>query len=228
MSPVRVLLADDHAVVRSGLRNALNNLPDLEIVGEVGNGSELIEALASFQPGLLVVDVKMPEFEPVSAIKRIKDKYPAMKILVVSAYDDEAYVVGVLNAGVDGYHLKDQPLSDLQLAVQRVLAGDKWISGHLVDRLVHHRSSTPDLVVPRLTRRQRELLRMLTQGYDNRKIAQAMELSTKTVENHLTSLYRALEVVSRLEASIMRFTTPRYWLSLATKLPNRIPVLKPR
>ena len=200
MSPVRVLLADDHAVVRSGLRNALNNLPDLEIVGEVGNGSELIEALASFQPGLLVVDVKMPEFEPVSAIKRIKDKYPAMKILVVSAYDDEAYVVGVLNAGVDGYHLKDQPLSDLQLAVQRVLAGERWISGHLVDRLVHHRSSTPDVVVPRLTRRQRELLRMLTQGYDNRKIAQAMELSTKTVENHLTSLYRALEVVSRLEA----------------------------
>jgi DNA-binding NarL/FixJ family response regulator len=123
-----------------------------------------------------------------------------MRILVVSAYDDEAYVVGMLSAGVDGYHLKDQPLSDLQLAVQRVLLGERWISGHLVDRLVHRHPSTPEGTIPRLTRRQRELLHMLTQGYDNRKIAQAMDLSVKTVENHLTALYRALEVESRLEA----------------------------
>lgn len=199
MSSIHILLADDHAVVRTGLRNALNNLPALEIVGEVGNGSELSEALARLQPDLLVVDVNMPEFEPVAAIHRIKADYPAMKILVVSAYDDEAYVVGMLSAGVDGYHLKDQPLSDLQLAVQRVLAGERWISGHLVDRLVR-RPAPSKVMIPKLTRRQRELLQMLTQGYDNRKIAQAMELSVKTVENHLTALYRALEVESRLEA----------------------------
>ncbi len=200
MEPVRVLLADDHAVVRAGLRNALNNLPDIEIVGEVGDGKELVEALAALRPGMLVVDIHMPEFDPVTAISRIKKEYPELKILVVSAFDDEAYVVGTLSAGVDGYHLKDRPLSDLQLAVQRILAGERWISGNLVDRLVHRRSSAPEPAIPKLTSRQRELLRMLMQGYDNRKIAQTMELSVKTVENHLTALYRALKVESRLEA----------------------------
>lgn len=199
MPLIRVLLADDHAVVRAGLRNALTSLPDLEVMGEAGNGYELVEMLARLRPDLLLIDVAMPGFEPVAAIHQIKSDYPAMKILVVSAYDDEAYVVGLLGAGVDGYHLKDQPLADLQLAVRRVLNGDRWISGPLVDRLVHRRPALPR-TAPLLTRRQRELLHLLTQGLDNRKIAQAVGLSVKTVENHLTGLYRALGVDSRLEA----------------------------
>jgi DNA-binding NarL/FixJ family response regulator len=197
---IQLLLADDHAVVRAGLRNALENIPQIRIVGEAADGAALEDSLARLRPDLLVVDVAMPEFEPVAAIQRIKARYPELKILVVSAYDDEAYVVGLLDAGVDGYHLKDQPLSDLQLAVQRVLAGDRWISGPLIERLVHHRSASSAPCVPSLTRRQRELLRLLTQGFDNRKISRIMELSVKTVENHLTGLYRALDVDSRLEA----------------------------
>jgi DNA-binding NarL/FixJ family response regulator len=197
---VRVLLADDHAVVRAGLRNALDNIPQIQIIGEVGDGIALEESLARLRPDLLVIDVAMPEFEPVAAIKRIKTEYPELKILVVSAYDDEAYVVGLLGAGVNGYHLKDQPLSDLQLAIQRVLSGDRWISSPLIDRLVHHRPSFSASDIPSLTRRQRELLRMLSQGCDNRKISHIMELSIKTVESHLTALYRVLRVDSRLEA----------------------------
>jgi DNA-binding NarL/FixJ family response regulator len=200
MGAVRVLLADDHAVVRAGLRNALVGLPNLEIVGEVSDGRELAEALARLRPDFLVIDVAMPDFAPVAAVRQIKIDYADMKLLVVSAYDDEMYVVGMLEAGVDGYHLKDQPLADLQLAVQRILAGDKWISGPLVDRLIHGRTSAPAHAAPHLTRRQRELLRLLAQGSDNRKIAHEMGLSVKTVENHLTRLYRALEVYSRLEA----------------------------
>jgi DNA-binding NarL/FixJ family response regulator len=144
----------------------------------------------------------MPDFEPVPAIRRVKSDHPALKILVVSAYDDEAYVVGLLGAGVDGYHLKDQPLSDLKLAVERILAGERWISSPLVDRLVHRTrpKAAPAAALPALTRRQRELLHLLLQGHDNRKIAQSMELSVKTVENHLTALYRAIGVNSRLEA----------------------------
>jgi DNA-binding NarL/FixJ family response regulator len=196
----QILLADDHAVVRAGLRNALENIPDIRIVGEVGDGIALAQSLARLRPDLLVVDVAMPDFEPVGAMKRIRAEYPELKILVVSAYDDEAYVVGLLDAGVNGYHLKDQPLSDLQLAVQRVLTGERWISSPLISRLVHHRPVFQTPAIPALTRRQRELLRLLTQGCDNRKISQQMELSIKTVENHLTSLYRALDVNSRLEA----------------------------
>ncbi len=197
---MKVLLADDHAIVRAGLRDALASLPGLEIVGEVGNGRELTLALETLAPDFLVVDVTMPEFEPVAAVRHIRSAYPALKILVVSAYDDQAYVVGLLSAGVDGYHLKDQPLSDLQLAVRRILAGERWISGPLVNRLIDQHPTAATSTTAMLTRRQRELLRLLTLGYDNRKMAQEMELSVKTVENHLTALYRAIGVASRLEA----------------------------
>ena len=113
MGTVRVLLADDHAVVRSGIRNAIEDLPDLQVVGEVGDGPSLGPALVSLHPDLLVIDVTMPHFEPVGMIRDVHLQYPALKILVVTAYDDDAYVQGLLGVGVNGYHLKDQPLSDL-------------------------------------------------------------------------------------------------------------------
>ena len=200
MTPVRVLLADDHTVVRAGLRNALEGLPDLEIVGEVGNGRELMEALPRLSPDLLVLDASMPEFEPISAVKQIKAERPELKILIVSAYNEETYVVGLLKAGVDGYHMKDQPLADLQLAAQRILNGERWISSVLIGRLTSGTAARSSSTVPWLTRRQRELLRLLSQGIDNRSIALTLNLSVKTVENHLTALYRVLGVDSRMKA----------------------------
>ncbi|HXD08606.1 MAG TPA: response regulator [Anaerolineales bacterium] len=200
MAFIRVLLADDHTVVRAGLRNALEGLPDLEIAGEVGNGTELMEALTRLEPDLLVMDVNMPDFEPISAVQKIKAGHPKIKILVISAYNDDIYVVGLLKAGVDGYHMKDQPLADLQLATQRILQGERWVSGSLVNRLTSAGSAQPPSNMPWLTRRQRELLRLLTQGVDNRHIAMELDLSIKTVENHLTALYRVLGVDSRLKA----------------------------
>jgi DNA-binding NarL/FixJ family response regulator len=149
------------------------------------------------QPDCLLIDVTMPDFEPVAAIRQIRARYPDMRILVVSAYDDDVYVHGLLGAGVDGYHLKDQPLSDLRLAVQRVLVGERWVSSPLVDKLV---GSTADRALPSLTARQCEILRLLQQGLDNQTIARRLGLSVKTVENHLTRLYRQIGVQSRLEA----------------------------
>ncbi len=200
MTKIRVLLADDHTVVRAGLRTALEGLPNLEIAGEVGNGHELTEALARINPDLLVMDVSMPDFEPIVAVRQMKAERPNMKILVVSAYNEETYVVGLLNAGADGYHMKDQPLADLQLAAQRILNGDRWISGSLIGRLINRREASPPSATPWLTRRQRELLRLIAQGTDNRNIALTLDLSVKTVENHLTALYRVLGVDSRLKA----------------------------
>ncbi len=198
MSKVRILLADDHAVVRAGIRKALEEMANLEIVGEVGDGPALFEALAQLQPDCLLIDVTMPDFEPVAAIRHIRERYPNMRILVVSAYDDDVYVHGLLRAGVDGYHLKDQSLSDLRLAVQRVLAGERWVSSSLVDKLVS--CTDGPLSLSSLTARQCEILRLLQQGFDNQTIARRLKLSVKTVENHLTRLYRQLGVQSRLEA----------------------------
>ncbi|ACL25448.1 response regulator transcription factor [Chloroflexus aggregans] len=200
MGITRVVLADDHAVVRAGLRTALAALPDCEVVSEAATGPQLLAVLAQHHPDLLVVDVAMPDFDPIATIRQIHADYPAMKILVVSAYDDQSYVVGLLAAGVNGYHLKDQPLSDLQLAVQRIMAGGNWISSPLLSRLIQAAPQIAHSSPITLTKRQRDLLRLIAQGYDNRRMAQEMDLSIKTIENHLTALYRTIRVSSRLEA----------------------------
>ncbi len=199
MEQVRTILADDHAVVRAGLANALRELPNIEIVGEVGDGDALFAILEQIRPDFLLTDVTMPNFEPISTIRQIHARYPAMKILVVSAYDDDVYVQGLLGAGVDGYHLKDQPLSDLRLAVQRVLAGERWVCSPLVEKLLHYHG-TAQPAQP-LTARQRDILGCLQEGLDNQAIARRTGLSVKTVENHLTRLYRQINVQSRLEAA---------------------------
>lgn len=198
MNKVRTILADDHAVVRAGIANALRELSHLEIVDEVGDGQMLIEALDRSQPDILVTDVTMPNFDPISAIRQIRARFPRLKILIMSAYDDDIYVQGLLSAGVHGYHLKDQPLGDLQLAVQRVLGGERWICEPLVDKLVRVRAAPPSTLS--LTARQHDLLRCLREGLDNQAIARRIGLSVKTIENHLTRLYRQLNVQSRIEA----------------------------
>lgn len=209
MNKIRTLLADDHEVVRAGIRNALTSLDALEIVGEVADGPGLLEMLRQTMPALLLIDVTMPDFDPILQIRDIRNLYPTMKILVVSAYDDDIYVQGLLRAGVDGYHMKDQPLSDLRLAVQRVLAGERWVSSRLVSKLVSVQNE-PNAPLPKslaaggssvqLTRRQSEIMQLLQDGLDNNSIARRMNLSVKTIENHLTRLYRQLDVQSRLEA----------------------------
>jgi DNA-binding NarL/FixJ family response regulator len=207
MSNVRVLLADDHAIVRAGIRKMIEEVPGLVVVDEVGDGPQIFAALEREPIDCLLIDVSMPDFEPITAIRKIRLLYPVLKILVVSAYDDDIYVQGLLAAGVNGYHMKDQPLNDLKLAIQRVLAGERWISSSLISKLVEPSQGTA--AIPELTNRQRDLLRLLQQGLDNQSIAQEMGLSVKTVENHLTRLYRQLNVQSRLEAVnfVLRYPT---------------------
>jgi len=182
----------------------------------------------------LVIDVTMPEFDPITAIRQIHLRYPEMKILIVSAYDDDVYVQGLMNAGVNGYHLKDQPLSDLKLAFERVNAGERWLSSSLINKLVGttlgSETSSP------LTDRQRNMLRLLMDGKDNQTIAQEMGLSVKTIENNLTRLYRQLNVQSRLEAvnfiiqqpQLLGFSGQQVASTLETAMPkvfNKISVM---
>ena len=198
MENTRILLADDHAVVRTGLRKVVEELPGMQVISEAENGPQVFAILERETIDCLIIDVTMPEFEPISAIRQIHAAYPAMKILIVSAYDDDIYVQGLLNAGVNGYHLKDQPLNDLKLALERVMAGERWLSTPIINKLLGKSQQGPS--PEQLTDRQRELLQLLRDGKDNQSIAQIMGLSIKTIENHLTRLYRQLNVQSRLEA----------------------------
>jgi DNA-binding NarL/FixJ family response regulator len=198
MKNIRILLADDHAVVRTGLRKVVEEIPGMQVISEAENGPQVFSTLEKETIDCLIIDVTMPEFEPISAIRQIHAMYPVMKILIVSAYDDDIYVQGLLNVGVNGYHLKDQPLNDLKLALERVLAGERWLSTPIINKLLG--KSYQGASSEQLTVRQRELLRLLRDGKDNQSIAHEMGLSIKTVENHLTRLYRQLNVQSRLEA----------------------------
>lgn len=196
--PVRIILADDHDLIRAGIRNALQDSGNLEVIAEVANGAELKGALAEFDADLLLMDVNMPGFEALTEIYTIRQQYPQLFVLVVSAYDDDIYVQGLLSAGANGYHLKDQPLSELKLAIERVLAGKRWLSSPLVDKLLS--PSPQQVVVPILSKRQQDIAQCLTNGLSNRDIAAQLHLSIKTIENHLTRLYNQLHVANRLEA----------------------------
>jgi DNA-binding NarL/FixJ family response regulator len=224
MDTVRILLADDHAVVRAGIRNALEELPNLQIIGEVGDGPSLLHALDNLQPDCLLTDVTMPEFEPISTIRQIRALYPRLLILVVSAYDDDVYVQGLLSEGVNGYHLKDQPLSDLRLAIERIVTGKRWVSSSLLDKLLQPARRSHGL--PTLSSRQQDILRFLVSGLDNRTIARQLQLSVKTIENHLTRLYRQLNVHSRLEAANMVRNHPDL-LGQTRAAPIQTPSIKP-
>jgi len=199
MSKTRILLADDHAIVRAGIRRMIEQMPDLEVIGEIGDGSRLLEKIEEKQVDCLIMDVTMPDFQPIQAIREIKGAYPNLKILVVSAYDDDIYVKGLLNAGVNGYHMKDQSLNDLKLAIKQVLAGERWLSSCLISKLTESPDNSSN--TPTLTDRQRSILNLLHQGLDNKSIAREIGLSVKTIENHLTRLYQQLDVQSRLEAA---------------------------
>jgi DNA-binding NarL/FixJ family response regulator len=200
MTTARVLLADDHDLVRAGIRNALHDVPGLTIVGEADDGPSLLAALARLQPDLLIADVAMPAFDPLSAMRQIRARHPDLRILVVSAHDDDLYVQGLLQAGINGYHLKDQPLTELRLAVNRVLSGKRWLSSPLLDKLLQPSPLSTEPRTTRISPRQIDILRLLVAGLDNRALALRLGVSVKTVETHLTRLYRQIGVQSRLEA----------------------------
>lgn len=193
---MRVLIADDHEIARVGICKALADTSDIELIAHVRNGLELAEALKKAAFDFLIMDVSMPHFDPLQAVQSIRFQYPDMYILVVSAYDDDVYVQGLLNAGVHGYHLKDQPLQDLTLAIDRILSGETWVSSVLINKLLSNPHRSPAELSPR----QVDIARSLSHGLSNKDIAEQLSLSIKTIENHLTRLYRQLNVNSRLEA----------------------------
>ncbi len=197
MGNKKILIADDHAIVRAGFRRVIDQMEGITICGEIGDGEALRAYLETKTADLLLVDLTMPQFEPVGAIQQIRAAVPDMKILVVSAYDDQLYVKRLFEIGVHGYHLKDEPLRTLETAIRRVLDGEQWIAEPLFKKLITDNQAQSEL--PQLTERQKAILRCLHRGCENKHIAAELGVSIKTVESHLTKIYRTLGVQSRLE-----------------------------
>lgn len=190
---VRVVLADDHYVVRSGIRALLATMPQLEIVGEAATGRELIEEVARTEPGLVITDLSMPDLDGMRAIAELRAQHPALKILAISMYDTPDFVQGALRNGANGYVMKDATPTELGFAVESVLSGESYLSPRVSGQLVQSLRGDRGGDIP-LTDRQREVLVMIARGFSTKEIAFELGLSPKTVEVHRARLMERLGI----------------------------------
>jgi DNA-binding NarL/FixJ family response regulator len=198
---IRVLLADDHPLIRAGIRSTLTGEADLTLVGEATDGHAAQQLCRELQPDVLLLDLNMPGPSPVETVAALRSECPAVHVLVLTAHDDDAYVRALMAAGVDGYVLKDDATEAVVRAIHTVMQGDTWFSRPVMDKLVH--SATPvSSTKPALTPRELEVLRLVVEGKTNQEIARALGISVKTVEKHLGELFTKLGVASRVEAAV--------------------------
>lgn len=199
-SPLRVLLADDHPVVRFGLRHALSNADGLTVVGEAERGDAVATLIDLYHPQVLVINVRMAGLNGIEVTQRLRDKGRNIKILAFSSRDDEETVRAAVRAGVDGYLLKTSSLEQIIHAIRDVAEGRHAFSPEIAQKAhLNGRHASPDLLSPR----ELEVLNLAGKGYTNKAIALQLKISNRTVQTHLTRVYHKLDVASRTEA-VMR------------------------
>ncbi|MBF6241356.1 response regulator [Nocardia otitidiscaviarum] len=187
---IRVLLADDQRLVRAGLRMLLESTPDLEVVGEAADGAEAVRLCAESTPDLVLMDLRMPGVDGVRATAQITRAHPGVRVLVLTTFDDDDHLYPALAAGAAGYLVKDTAPADLLAAVRRTVDGDMLFSPTLIRRLVDRALSadSPDLPTVDLTPREREVLRLVGEGWSNQEIAERLHLGATTVKTHVANL----------------------------------------
>jgi len=193
---IRILLADDHAVVRQGFKMILAAQPDMEIVGEAGNGRDALDLAGQFQPDVAVMDVAMPELNGIEATRRLADVSPRTRVLALSMHKDSVYVREILRAGARGYLLKDSIASDLLAAVRAIARGEGYISPGVSDAVLNDYRRHVTNPVDLLSSREREVLQMLAEGKTNKEIAGILNLSVYTVDAHRGRIMEKLNLHS--------------------------------
>ena len=201
-----MLIADDHAPLREGLRALLQSVPDLEVVGEAATGDEAIALAASLQPDVILMDIKMPEVNGIEATRRILHISPHISILVVTMFEDDDSVFAALRAGARGYLLKGALKAEILRAIRGVSSGEAIFGPSIAKRLMQYFSAPKPAVssqiFPELTEREREILNLIAQHYTNIEIAERLSLAPKTVRNHVSNIFTKLQVADRAQAII--------------------------
>jgi DNA-binding NarL/FixJ family response regulator len=204
---MRVLICDDQAVVREGLRAILGTEPDIEVVGAAGDGAEALDLVARLHPDLVLMDLKMPEMNGIQATRLIHERHPAVKVLVLTTYDADEWVFDAIRSGADGYLLKDTPREGLVAALKGTLEGnthvDPQVAGKLFRRVAQAGPPPDAEVLAALSDRERDVLRLLAQGLSNLEIAGRLYLSEGTVRNYVSAIFSKLNVADRTQAAVL-------------------------
>lgn len=213
---ITVALADDHNIVRQGLRKLLEAEKDLEVVGEASDGFEAAQMVESVHPDILVVDVMMPGMNGLEVTRQVRKRSPKTRVIVLSMHADNGYVLEALRAGAKGYVLKESVVGDLIQAIRQAIAGRRYLSNSLSERAIegYMRQSESSSLEPMdlLTLREKEVLHLVAQGLRNNQIAQRLSISRRTVEMHRANLMRKLGL--RSQAQLLRYALNQGMLSL--------------
>ena len=200
--PIRILVADDHPVVRDGLTAILSTQPDFQVVGEAGTGAEVVQQATSLKPDVILLDLEMPELDGVQALTQLRQSYPEARAIVFTAFDTDERILGAVRAGAQGYLLKGVPREELFKAVRIVHSGGSLLQPVVASKLlrqVSHQNQV-EAETEALTPREREVLTLLAQGFPNKEIAAHLVISQRTVKVHVSSIMGKLGATNRTEA----------------------------
>jgi DNA-binding NarL/FixJ family response regulator len=199
---ITVLIADDHAMVREGLRALLSSMDGYELAGTASTGADAIRETVLLKPDLLVLDIGFPDLSGIEVVRRLAKAAPSVKILMLTMYDDDESILGAVRAGALGYVLKGADADDLLRAIAAVAAGEAIFGPGLARRALQVLSAPPEPAFAQLNPREREVLELIASGLSNQAIAAKLGLSTNTISNHISSIFGKLQVGSRAEAIV--------------------------
>lgn len=197
LAPIHVVLADDHALVRAGIRALLEKIDRVEVVGEAGDGDRALELVQELQPDVILLDIAMPGLSGFDVLKEINEKSPSVKVVILTVHDSEDYALHALRSGAEGYLPKSAASAELELALDHVMRGEKYLSPSIARKVVFEylkgtHSGRAELA--QLTPRQREVLTLISQGHSTKDIARILNISVKTVETHRAQLMERLDI----------------------------------
>jgi DNA-binding NarL/FixJ family response regulator len=197
MKPIRVLIADDHTLVRAGIRSLIQNIEGIEVIAEAGNGHEALQLIGIHRPDVVLIDIILPGLNGLDVAARVSKEFPRVCVIILSMYANEEYVLQALRAGAAGYIVKGADPGELEIAIKAVFRGEtylspvvsKYVVGDYIQRIGSH-SSSLELLTPR----QREILQLIAEGHSTKRIASMLTISVKTVESHRKQLMERLDI----------------------------------
>jgi DNA-binding NarL/FixJ family response regulator len=203
MNKITVLLADDHTIVRNGIRSILEEFEEIDIVGEAGDGAETVEMVKSLAPGIAMIDIAMPVMSGIQATEQISRHHKKTRSLILSMHNSEDYILRSVEAGAHGYLLKDTTKDEMLRAIRTVASGEKYfassVSNIIIQAYLHNVKNAASRQKPKLSKKEKEVLKLIIEGFNSREIAEKLDLSVRTVDNHRANMMKRLGVKNAVE-----------------------------